>query len=133
MAYAIDSQQEIHSMRTHTHRNTLSASTLAGDPVVNSRGESLGKIEDLMIDLDSGRVAYAVLGFGGFLGIGNKFFAVPWQALRVDQDSHNIVFDIDKERLEDAPGFEKDNWPDMSDLTWRNEIYQYYNVKPYWT
>ena len=120
-------------MQASPHRNTLSASTLTGDNVVNSRGDTLGKIEDLMIDLDTGRVAYAVLGFGGFLGIGNKLFAVPWQALRIDQDSHNVVFDIDKERLEDAPGFDKDHWPDMSDMTWRNEVYQYYNVKPYWT
>ena len=113
-------------------RNTLSATTLIGDPVVNRNGESLGKIEDLMIDLSSGRVAYAVLSFGGFLGMGNKLFAVPFRAMKVDTEKHAFVLDVPKDRLKDAPGFDKDNWPDVSDMGYRSQIYSFYNVPKDW-
>src|ERR1035437_8694811 len=69
-----------------TYRRILAASTLAGDSVRNSAGEDLGKVNELMVDIPSGRIAYAVLSFGGILGMGNKLFAVPWSALRVDED-----------------------------------------------
>jgi sporulation protein YlmC with PRC-barrel domain len=114
----------------HDHpRRTLSASTLSGDRVVNSAGEDLGKINELMIDLPTGRIAYAVLSFGGFLGMGDKLFAIPWKALRVDQENHNVVLNASKETLENAPGFDKDNWPDMSDASWGTRIHEYYGVR----
>ena len=94
-----------------TVTNVLSASTLIGDTIRNRQGEELGSLEEIMIDLDSGRVAYAVLSFGGFLGLGDKYFAIPWQALFVDTEKEEIVLDISKEKLENAPGFDKDNWP----------------------
>src|SRR5215471_15151768 len=119
--------------RTETlTRNTLSATTIIGDPVRNALDENLGKIEDLMIDLSNGRVAYAVLSFGGFLGVGNKLFAVPFRAMTVDTEHHAFVLDVPKERLKDAPGFDKDNWPDISDMEYRSQIYSYYNVPPDW-
>lgn len=119
--------------RTSTHtRQTLSASTLAGDKVINSKGEKLGKVEDIMIDVDTGRVAYVVLSFGGFMGIGDKLFAIPWQAMRVDERQHCFVLDMDKSRLERAPGFDKSNWPDMSDPAFGSQVHSYYNVTPYW-
>ncbi len=113
-------------------RRVLSASTLAGDRVRNSAGEDLGKIEELMIDIPSGRIAYAVLSFGGFLGMGNKLFAVPWESLTVDEANHEIVMNVDKQTLENAPGFDKDNWPDMADPNWGNQVYSHYGKKPYW-
>jgi len=113
-------------------RRVLSADTLAGDKVVNHKKEDLGKIEHLMIDLDTGRVVYAVLSFGGFLGMGDKLFAIPWNALTVDTVEKQFVFDVDKEKLEHAPGFDKDNWPNMADRTWGAEINTYYGAKPYW-
>jgi len=122
-------------MVTHTEtltRNTLSASTIIGDPVHNAMDENLGKIEDLMIDLSSGRVAYAVLSFGGFLGMGNKLFAVPFRAMKVDTEKHAFVLDVPKDRLKDAPGFDKDNWPDVSDMGYRSQIYSFYNVPKDW-
>jgi hypothetical protein len=122
-------------MATHTEtltRNTLSASTIIGDPVRNGMNEDLGKIEDLMIDLSSGRVAYAVLSFGGFLGVGNKLFAVPFRAMKVDTAEHAFVLDVPKDRLKQAPGFDKDNWPDVSDTGYRSQIYSFYNVPPDW-
>ena len=114
------------------YRRVLSASTLAGDPVQNSAGEDLGKVDEIMIDIPSGRVAYAVLSFGGFLGMGNKLFAIPWSSLRVDEDKLCFVLDVDKQKLENAPGFDQDNWPDMADNTWRTKIYSYYGAVPYW-
>lgn len=110
----------------HTGTGTLSASTLMNEPVVNLQGEDIGKVEDYVIDLDSGCVAYAVLSFGGFLGIGSKLFAIPWKSLQLDMENHKWVLDVSEESLEDAPGFDKDNWPDMADSTYRDQISNYW-------
>jgi sporulation protein YlmC with PRC-barrel domain len=110
----------------------LSASTLKGDDVVNIKDEKLGTVEEVMINLESGRIAYAVLSFGSFLGMGGKLFAIPWSALSVDTIEKRLVLDVAKERLENAPGFDKDNWPDMADQAWGTKIYKYYGSKPYW-
>ncbi len=110
----------------------LSASTLIGDRVRNRADEDLGKLDEIMIDLPTGRVAYAVLSFGGVLKMGNKLFAVPWSAFTVDEDKKQLLLDVDKSRLESAPGFDKDNWPDMADRAWGTEIHSYYGATPYW-
>jgi len=117
---------------TKTFGLVLSASTLKGDKVVNHQGEDLGKIEELMIDLDRGRIAYAVLSFGGFLGMGDKLFAIPWQAFGVDTDGKRLVLKADKELLKKAPGFDNSNWPNMADPAWGSTLYGYYGYKPYW-
>jgi sporulation protein YlmC with PRC-barrel domain len=117
--------------RVHNKR-VLSASSLAGDRVRNTAGEDLGKIEEIMIDIHSGRVAYAVLSFGGFLGMGNKLFAVPWHALSVDLHNQEFVLDVSRETLENAPGFDKDDWPDMADPDWGTQIHRHYGRSPYW-
>jgi sporulation protein YlmC with PRC-barrel domain len=108
------------------HVNYLSSDSLRGTDVVNGQGENLGSLEELMLDLGNGRVAYAVLSFGGLLGVGNKLFALPWQAMRVDQDNKEIVVNVDKELLENAPGFDKDNWPQSSSPEWIADIHSYY-------
>jgi sporulation protein YlmC with PRC-barrel domain len=113
-------------------RRVLAASTLAGDRVRNSEGEDLGKISDIMIDIERGRVAYAVLSFGGVMGIGDKLFAVPWAALALDEDEKCFLLEIEKGSLEAAPGFDKDNWPDMADIVWGSKIYRFYGATPYW-
>ncbi|MBI5441164.1 MAG: PRC-barrel domain-containing protein [Deltaproteobacteria bacterium] len=110
----------------------MGATTLVGDRVVNARGERLGKIEELMVDMGSGRIAYAVLSFGGILGLGDKLFAVPWSALRLDPDARQFIFDVEKEKLERAPGFDKDHWPSMADARWAAEVHSYYKSTPYW-
>src|SRR5215467_1519529 len=112
------------------YRRVLSASTLAGDSVRNMAGDDLGKVDEIMIDIPSGQVAYAVLSFGGVLRMGNKLFAVPWSALRVDEDEKCFILDIDKSKLESAPGFDKDNWPDMADQSWGEEIFRHYGARP---
>jgi len=114
------------------YRRVMSASSLSGDRVVNSKGEDIGKIDEIMIDTPTGRVAYAVLSFGGFLGMGDKLFAIPWSMLSLDEDNKVFRLDIDKERLKRAPGFDKDHWPDMADRTWGTSVYQYYGASPYW-
>lgn len=121
----VETNRPIHSV--------LSAGTLKGDDVRNASGEDLGKIEEIMIDVSSGRVAYAVLSFGGFLGMGDKLFAIPWEALRLDQEHERFILNVDKEVLEDAPGFEKNQWPEFADRTWGAGIYDHYGYDPYWT
>jgi sporulation protein YlmC with PRC-barrel domain len=118
--------------KTDAGRKTLSATTLIGDRVVNRQGEDLGKIEDFMLDPEQGRVGYAVVSFGGFLGIGDKLFAVPMQALQLSRADKRFILDVDKERLKNAPGFDKDHWPDMSDRSFGATVYSYYNTRPYW-
>jgi sporulation protein YlmC with PRC-barrel domain/Cu/Ag efflux protein CusF len=112
-------------------------SKLIGADVENRQGEDLGDIKDVVIDPQTGRVAYVVLAFGGFLGLGEKYFAIPFSALtpatgerRGDQERY--ILNIDQERLKNAPGFERNNWPNMADRTWGERIYSYYGVPPYW-
>lgn len=110
----------------------MAADTLQGDKVINMRGEDIGEIQDIMIDVPRGRVAYAVLSFGGFLGIGDKLFAIPWDALTLDTNRHCFVLDIDKDRLKHAPGFDKDHWPSMADPSWAADVHSFFNRRPYW-
>jgi sporulation protein YlmC with PRC-barrel domain len=98
-----------------TQRRVLPATALTGDRVRNAAGEELGTIEEIVLDPESGRIAYAVLSFGGFLGIGDKLFAVPWTALRIDRGEHEFRLDADRGTLEKAPGFNRDNWPETAD------------------
>jgi sporulation protein YlmC with PRC-barrel domain len=113
-----DSRQE--------YRRVLPAATLTGDHVRNSAGDDLGKIEEIMIDVPSGRVAYAVLSFGGFLGIGVKLFAVPWRALTLNESRHEFILNVERRQLETAPGFDRDNWPDMADPSWGAAVDEFY-------
>lgn len=116
----------------HTHPEVLSASTVTGDEVVNAKGEKLGKIEDIMLDMNDERIAYAVLSFGGFMGFGDKLFAVPWRALQLDTENKCFILDVPKDRLKSAPGFDKDDWPDFADRNMAGKVYDYYGVERYW-
>jgi sporulation protein YlmC with PRC-barrel domain len=113
-------------------RRVLAASTLSGDSVRNSMGDDLGKLDEIMIDIPSGKIAYAVVSFGGVLRMGNKLFAIPWSAFQVGEDEKCLILDVPKDTLESAPGFDKDNWPDMADNTWGADVYRHYNATPYW-
>lgn len=110
----------------------MAAATLTGETVNSPNGEALGKIEAIMLDVRSGRIAYAVLSFGGFLGMGEKLFAIPWSALTLDTHAKSFMLDVSKEKLERAPGFDKDHWPSMADPRWATELHGYYDVVPYW-
>lgn len=96
----------------------MPASAFEGEKVVNLRGETLGEIEEIMLDVRGGRIAYAVLAVGGLLGLGEKYFAIPWTALTLDTDRQCFVLDADKERLKNAAGFDKENWPVLADRSW---------------
>jgi len=112
----------------------LSATNILGKKVVNPEGEQLGNIKELMIDLEDGQVAYAVLSFGGFLGLRDKLFAIPLEALTFNSEDQTAVLDIDKEVLKNAPGFDKDHWPNSAqyEAGWLLDIYEYYGYSPYW-
>ena len=109
-------------------RALLPASELTGNDVRNLQGEDIGHIKELMIEIGTGRIAYAVLSFGGILGLGDKLFAVPWAALRFNQEERVFLLDAFKDRLEKAPGFDKDHWPNMTDPMWSETIDRYYGV-----
>ena len=108
----------------------MGATTLVGDDVYNHKGENLGDIKEIMLDMGSGKVGYAVLSFGGFLGMGEKLFAVPWEALTLDTKNKRFVLKVEIDRLKDAPGFHKDKWPDMADPSWARELHAYYGTEP---
>ena len=113
--------------------SVVPAKKMIGSSVVNTHHEDLGKIEDLVLDAGTaGRIAYAVLSFGGFLGMGDKYFAIPWNAFHFDLPEKRAVLNVDKKLLENAPGFEKDTWPNMADSTWGTSIYKHYGYTPYW-
>jgi sporulation protein YlmC with PRC-barrel domain len=108
----------------------MGAGTLIGNDVVNAKDEQLGDIKEIMLDMRSGKVSYAVLSFGGFLGMGEKLFAVPWDALKLDTKNKRFSLDVEKDRLKDAPGFDTNLWPNMADQSWAKEIHAFYGTTP---
>jgi sporulation protein YlmC with PRC-barrel domain len=111
----------------------LSSSSLSGTNVRNLQGENIGDIKDLMIDWKNGKVVYAVLSFGGFLGLGDKLFAIPLESFTFESPNNNeyAVLDVNKEKLENAPGFDKDVWPQNADYTFIDSVYSHYGYEPY--
>jgi sporulation protein YlmC with PRC-barrel domain len=105
----------------------VSASKIIGESVVNRESEKLGKIHELVIDASAGHLAYAVLSFNG------KYFAMPWSAFEFSNTENKLILNVDKKKLSDAPGFDKnDKWPDFADRSWGEDIHKYYGKKPYW-
>lgn len=108
----------------------MGADTLIGNDVYNLEDEDIGNIKEIMLDVAGGDIAYAVLSFGSILGFGEKLFAVPWSALKLDTEKKCFILNVDKDRLKNAPGFDKDSWPNLADPTWANDIHSYYGIKP---
>lgn len=108
----------------------MGADTLIGNDVYNLDNEDIGDIKEIMLNVANGDIEYAVLSFGSFLGMGEKLFAVPWSALKLDTENKRFILNVDKERLKNAPGFDKDDWPDLADTTLTNDIHSYYGTKP---
>src|SRR5690606_4099202 len=105
----------------------LSCSSICDSEIRNSEGESIGEIKDLMINWKDGSVSYAVLSFGGLLGMGDKLFAVPLEAFDFGTgDPDNVILNVSKESLENAPGFDKDNWPQHHDQQFLDSVYSHY-------
>jgi len=103
---------------------------LTGHKVQNPAGEDLGKIDDLILDDQSGRVLYAVLAFGGFLGMGDRLVAVPWKRFRLKGDQKAFILNIDKDTLAHAPSFDKEHWPDLALPEWKDRVDTYFAYKP---
>lgn len=111
----------------------MAADTLTGNEVRNGADENLGEITDIMLDVPTGRVAYAVMSVGGVLGMGSKLFAIPWSAMQLDTDSKCFRLNVAKERFDQAPGFDKDHWPSMADQRWAEDVHAFYEARPYWS
>jgi len=106
----------------------MGANTLIGDHVHNVQNVHLGDVKEIVLDMRTGKVAYAVLSFGGVFSLGEKLFAVPWNVLKLDAAKKRFVLDVDKSRFENAPGFDSNNdWPDMADQAWIDGIQTYYS------
>jgi sporulation protein YlmC with PRC-barrel domain len=110
----------------------LRSKTLFEYRVKSPQGEDLGKIEEVMIDMELGRVAYAVLSFGGLLGLGSKWVPVPWDAVVLQPDEKILLLKIEKEKIEKAPNFESATLPDLANRQWGAVIHTYYGYPPYW-
>lgn len=113
-------------------KKIIAVSNLTRQDVYNMQGDRLGEIMDLTINAEHGCIAYVVLSFGGFLGLGDKYFAIPWGAFSIDRDKKRIILNVDKEVLKDAPGFSKDDWPDMANQRWAMQVHDFYGIDPYW-
>ncbi|MEX2142662.1 MAG: PRC-barrel domain-containing protein [Pirellulales bacterium] len=107
------------------------ASTIKGMGVYNLEGEKVGTLDELVIDIEKGQVVYAALSVGGFLGVGDKLFAIPWRefTLEVGEDGKFFRVDVTKEKLKKAEGFDKDAWPNVADPKWRQEIESQYRER----
>jgi sporulation protein YlmC with PRC-barrel domain len=110
----------------------VKASSIIGTKVINSEGESLGDIKEIVIDPHLGKVAYVVVSFGGFLGMGEKLFAIPFSSFEYNLTKNEYMLNIAKDRLTAAPCFDPDRWPSMADEQWHRRVYKYYDRSPYW-
>ncbi len=118
---------------TNTSHRLIAGSLVAGSAVYNAEGEKLGTVEDVMIDRVSGRIAYAVLSFGGFLGIGHRHYPLPWSTLHYDTSLGGYVVNLDRRMLEGAPAYADDAPADWEDHVWGQRVHDYYHADPYWT
>lgn len=104
---------------------------IVGTKVVNRQNEDLGRVEEVVIDVINGRIAFLVLSFGGFLGVGEKLYAVPWKALHYEKEQQVYVLNVRPEQIESAPGFEKEFWPAFTDERWNRNVHAHYEVAPF--
>ena len=120
-------------MEAHETGNLIASSKVQGTAVYNTAGENLGEIDDLMIDKSMGKVAYAIMSFGGFLGImGNKYHPLPWSVLKYDIGRGGYVVNLDKQQLEGAPAYDADAEPEWGDRAYEKRLHDYYGAEPYW-
>ncbi len=112
--------------------DVVKSDEVIGVDVKNTQKESLGSVHEIVLDKQNGNVRYIVLSFGGFLGLGDKLFALPWNAISYDKNEECFILNVDKEKLQNAPSFDKDKWPNMSDKAWGESVYNYYGSKPNW-
>ena len=117
-------------MNQHTH--VISSDRVTGTSVYNIAGEKLGSVYKVMLDKYSGKVAYALMSFGGFLGIGEKYHPLPWTALKYDTSKEGYVVNLDKRTLEGAPTVDNYEGPHWADEAWNRRVHDYYKERPFW-
>ena len=110
----------------------IASDKVEGTAVYDRRGEKLGSIHSVMIDKISGKVAYAVMSFGGFLGMGDSYHPLPWHVLTYDTGQGGYVVDLDRNKLEEAPTYATSETPNWSDRRWGQQVHDYYGTRPYW-
>jgi hypothetical protein len=115
------------------HSRLIAGDKVAGTTVYDTKGEKLGTIEDVMIDKETGRIAYAVMSFGGFLGIGDRHHPLPWSTLHYDQTIGGYVVNLDRDMLEGAPAYADDEAVEWDDEAWGRRVHDWYRAEPYWT
>ena len=109
----------------------ISADKVEGTAVYNRGGEKLGTVDKVMLDKRSGRVCYAVMSFGGFLGIGERYHPLPWSVLTYDTDKGGYVVNLSRQELEGAPSYGASDMPNYDDPVWGRKVYDYYDA-PFW-
>lgn len=114
------------------HTQAIPASRVNGTEVYNTQGEHIGSIEDVMLDKLSNNIMFAVVGFGGFLGIGEKYHAIPWASLDYEKERGGYVVPFTKEQLEAAPAHDINELTREDGQGVRDQAYEYYKVQPYW-
>ena len=124
--------QDSQTVATDKSSSLISSDKVEGTAVYDRGGEKLGSIHSVMIDKISGKVAYAVMSFGGFLGMGDSYHPLPWHVLTYDTGQGGYVVDLDRSRLEGAPTYATSETPNWSDRRWGQQVHDYYGTRPYW-
>lgn len=132
-AQDLDRGRQVQTRKVTPRSNmmTIKASELTGMAVRNQNGEDLGSVNDFLVTMPEGKIRYLAVSYGGFLGLGDKLFAIPTSSFEVrrdaDSDTHYLVISLSEERLKNAPGFDQSNWPDTADAQWQQGIDRYYS------
>ena len=124
--------QDSQTVATDESSSLISSDKVEGTAVYDRGGEKLGSIHTVMIDKISGKVAYAVMSFGGFLGMGDQYHPLPWHVLTYDTGQGGYVVDLDRSKLEGAPSYGTSEMPNWSDRRWGQQVHDYYGSRPYW-
>ena len=124
--------QDAKTVTTDETNTLISSDKVEGTAVYDREGEKLGSIHSVMIDKVSGKVAYAVMSFGGFLGIGDRYHPLPWHLLTYHTDQGGYVVDLDPSTLKGAPTYGTRETPNWSDRRWGRQVHDYYGTPPYW-
>ena len=114
------------------HTDAIRASRVIGTTVYNTAGENMGTIEDVMLEKTANDIMFAVIGFGGFLGIGDRHYPLPWEKLTYDTNMGGFVVDLDRRMIEGAPSYTDESTASWEDPTWGKRVYEYYGAHPYW-
>lgn len=114
------------------HTSAIRAKKVIGTSIKDASGATIGKVEDIVLDKLSNHIMFAIVGFGGFLGMGEKFHPLPWSALDYDEDANGYVVNVTKEQLKAAPAYTMEELTQSDGMQYRDRVYEYYNATRYW-